>query len=192
MSRLINFKLFTIITIHGIHFSGATSDTVNDQLNQPIYRVTGAGENVGLNIRIEVEKESYVAYSKSFYGAKILIHDPEDFPQTSVTTSIGQPGYDLTIAVLPSVIVSEPGIRGLSQLQRNCLFEDEVTTLIKIILFLIIMFLITRQKKLRTTNKYSFQSCMNECTVDTILSKCDCLPFYYPESGEFYARLVVA
>lgn len=105
---------------------GTASDVVNDQLNQPIYRVTGAGENVGLNIRIEVEKESYVAYSKSFYGAKILIHDPEDFPQTSVTTSIGQPGFDLTIAVLPSVIVSEPGIRGLSQLQRNCLFEDEV------------------------------------------------------------------
>lgn len=137
---------------------GTASDVVNDQLNQPIYRVTGAGENVGLNIRIEVEKESYVAYSKSFYGAKIcnyhslfinnadiksfviahiyipeilvlfikVIHDPEDFPQTSVTTSIGQPGFDLTIAVLPSVIVSEPGIRGLSQLQRNCLFEDEV------------------------------------------------------------------
>lgn len=107
-------------------FRNSASDNVNDQLSTPIYRVTGAGENVGLNIRIEVEKETYVAYSKSFYGAKVLIHDPEDFPQTSVTTSIGQPGYDLTIAVLPSVIISEPGIRGLSQAQRNCLFQDEV------------------------------------------------------------------
>ncbi|XP_037044653.1 sodium channel protein Nach-like [Bradysia coprophila] len=145
------------------------SDTVNDQLSSPIYRVTGAGENVGLSARIHVDKESYVAYSKSFYGAKVLIHDPEDFPQTEVTTSIGQPGYDLAIAVLPSVIVSQPQIRGLPQLQRNCLFEDE--------------------KKLRTTNKYSFQSCMNECTVDTILAKCDCLPFYYPESDiRVYAK----
>lgn len=59
--------------------------------------------------------------------AKVLIHDPEDFPQTAVTTSIGQPGYDLAIAVLPSVIVSQPQIRGLPQLQRNCLFEDEVS-----------------------------------------------------------------
>lgn len=100
---------------------------MNEQLNNPTYRVSGAGENVGLNIRIEIEKESYVAYSKSFYGAKILIHDAENFPQTSVTTTtIGQPGYDLTIAVLPSVIVSEPGIRSLSQKQRNCLFVDEV------------------------------------------------------------------
>ncbi|XP_055311194.1 sodium channel protein Nach-like isoform X2 [Sitodiplosis mosellana] len=142
----------------------SSKNTVNEQLNNPTYRVSGAGENVGLNIRIEIEKESYVAYSKSFYGAKILIHDAENFPQTSVTTTtIGQPGYDLTIAVLPSVIVGEPGIRSLSQKQRNCLFVDE--------------------KKLRTTNKYSFQSCMTECTVDTILNKCDCLPFYYPESN---------
>lgn len=99
-------------------------------MNNPTYRVSGAGENVGLNIRIEIEKESYVAYSKSFYGAKILIHDAENFPQTSVTTTtIGQPGYDLTIAVLPSVIVGEPGIRSLSQKQRNCLFVDEVIIL---------------------------------------------------------------
>lgn len=56
----------------------------------------------------------------------MLIHDPEDFPQAAVTTAIGQPGYDLAIAVIPSVIVSQPQIRGLPQLQRNCLFEDEV------------------------------------------------------------------
>lgn len=110
-------------------FSDSSKNTVNEQLNNPTYRVSGAGENVGLNIRIEIEKESYVAYSKSFYGAKILIHDAENFPQTSVTTTtIGQPGYDLTIAVLPSVIVGEPGIRSLSQKQRNCLFVDEVNT----------------------------------------------------------------
>lgn len=108
-------------------FSDSSKNTVTEQINNPTYRVSGAGENVGLNIRIEIEKESYVAYSKSFYGAKILIHDAENFPQTSVTTTtIGQPGYDLTIAVLPSVIVSEPGIRSLSQKQRNCLFVDEV------------------------------------------------------------------
>lgn len=108
------------------NFSGNTNDMVTDQLSNPIYRVYGAGENVGLNIIIDIEKDAYVAYSKSFYGAKILVHDAEDFPQTSVTTSIGQPGYDLIMAVLPSVVVSEPGIRGLAQKQRNCLFNDEV------------------------------------------------------------------
>lgn len=105
----------------------SSKNTVTEQINNPTYRVSGAGENVGLNLRIEIEKDAYVAYSKSFYGAKILIHDAENFPQTSVTTTtIGQPGFDLTIAVMPSVIVSEPGIRSLSQKQRNCLFDDEV------------------------------------------------------------------
>lgn len=123
-------KIFLEKKIH-THFdcdcSDSSKNTVNEQLNSPTYRVSGAGENVGLNVRIEIEKESYVAYSKSFYGAKILIHDAENFPQTSVTTTtIGQPGYDLTIAVIPSVIVGEPGIRTLSHKQRNCLFVDEV------------------------------------------------------------------
>lgn len=107
--------------------SGKTTDIVSDQLSNPIYRVSGAGENVGLNIRIEVERDAYVAYSKSYYGVKILVHDAESFPQSSVaSTTIGQPGYDLTIAVIPSVIVSEPGIRSLSMKQRKCLFDDEV------------------------------------------------------------------
>lgn len=114
--------------------SGKFKNSVNEQLSNPIYRVSGAGENVGLHLRIEIEKESYVAYSKSFYGAKILIHDAENFPQTSVTTTtIGQPGYDLTIAVIPSVIVSEPGIRSLSEKQRNCLFDDEVNRLLHVV-----------------------------------------------------------
>lgn len=122
---------------------------MNEQLNNPTYRVSGAGENVGLNIRIEIEKDSYVAYSKSFYGAKILIHDAENFPQTSVTTTtIGQPGYDLTIAVLPSVIVSEPGIRSLSQKQRNCLFEDEVGLFcLEFLHLIIIQFMLTFDRK---------------------------------------------
>lgn len=107
------------------------NEKAKEQISNPTYRVSGAGENVGLNLRIEVEKEHYVAYSKSFYGAKILIHDAENFPQTSVTTTtIGQPGSDLTIAVIPSVIVSEPGIRSLSQKQRNCLFDDEVSQIV--------------------------------------------------------------
>lgn len=30
---------------------------------------------------------------------------------------------------------------------------------------------------------------MTECTVDAILSKCDCLPFYYPELDlKIYAK----
>lgn len=68
-----------------------------------------------------------MAYSKSFYGAYILVHGPREFPQASVvTTALGQPGSDLTIAVTPTVTISEPRIRRLSIEKRKCLFEDEV------------------------------------------------------------------
>lgn len=40
------------------------------------------------------------------------------------------------------------------------------------------------QKKLRTTDKYNFNTCITECSVDAILQKCRCLPFFYPEVSE--------
>lgn len=78
---------------------------------------------------MRIEPDEYVAYSKSFYGAYILIHGPTDFPQTSVTTAIGQPGSDLTIAVTPTVTVSMPRIRQMPITKRKCLFDDEVKQL---------------------------------------------------------------
>lgn len=96
--------------------------------NSHVYRVSGSGNNVGLSALVQIEPDDYVAYSKSFYGAYILIHGPTDFPQTSVTTAIGQPGTDLTISVTPTVTVSEPRIRQMAIHKRKCLFDDEVKT----------------------------------------------------------------
>lgn len=106
--------------------SDSDDGIISDQLEQPVYRVSGAGINVGLSALIRIAPTHYVAYSKSFYGAYVLIHGPEDYPQASVTTVVGQPGCDLAIAVTPSVVVSEPSIRNLPQKKRNCLFDDEV------------------------------------------------------------------
>lgn len=108
------------------NYSDTDEDGISDQLEQPVYRVSGAGINVGLSALIRIAPMHYVAYSKSFYGAYVLIHGPEDYPQASVTTVVGQPGCDLAIAVTPSVVVSEPSIRDLPQKKRNCLFDDEV------------------------------------------------------------------
>lgn len=93
---------------------------------KPVYRVSGAGINVGLSALVLIDPSEYVAYSKSFYGAYILIHGPKDFPQASVTTVLGQPGCDVSISVTPTVTVSQPRIRDVPIERRNCLFEDEV------------------------------------------------------------------
>lgn len=134
---------------------------IDDQLDDPIYHVSGAGPNVGLDAVIRVEPEAYMAYTKSYHGAAIMIHGSRIFPQAGDKTTFGQPDCDLTVAVIPSVVVSQPSIRPLSLSQRICLFDDEL--------------------QLRTTTKYTYQSCIAECAVDTILAVCKCLPFYYME-----------
>lgn len=86
----------------------------------------GSGQFVGLNIRIHIDPDQYTAYSHSFYGVAILVHGSEKFPEMSDTTAIGQPGNDVTVAVIPTVVVSEPSVRNLPLRQRNCYFDDEV------------------------------------------------------------------
>lgn len=101
-------------------------DSVLDQLDNPIYKVSGAGQFVSLEVLLHVSTSQYVAYSRSYYGISVLIHSPEDYPQASATTTVAQPGCDVICAIIPSVVVSEPNVRSLALEQRNCLFDDEV------------------------------------------------------------------
>lgn len=67
-----------------------------------------------------------MAYTKTYYGVSVLIHSPREYPQNAVAKTIGQIGTDVTINVVPSVVVSEESVRGLPLTQRNCFFKDEV------------------------------------------------------------------
>lgn len=75
---------------------------------------------------LRVSEADYVAYTRSYYGITVLIHPPHDYPQYSATTTIAQPGSDVILAVVPSVVISQPEVRTLSLQQRSCFFEDEV------------------------------------------------------------------
>lgn len=81
---------------------------------------------------INVESTEYVSYSKAYFGAAILVHGAQDFPQGADKATVGQPGMDLTVAVIPSVVVSEKSIRVLALNQRNCYFDDEVSVAKKV------------------------------------------------------------
>lgn len=95
-------------------------------MNGPVYRVSGFGEFVGLHAYLHTEIEHYLGYIDSYYGIKVLINEPEDFPETSVSTVLVQPSFDVSISVIPSIVVSQDSIRSLPLRQRNCLFDDEV------------------------------------------------------------------
>lgn len=88
--------------------------------------MSGAGDDVALNFMIDVSRLNYMAYVRSYHGAQILIHEPNAYPEASISKAISQPGYEAVITVKASVVHSDPGIRSLSLDQRDCLFPDEV------------------------------------------------------------------
>jgi acid-sensing ion channel, other len=126
------------------------------------YRVAGAGRGSGLAVVLDLGTENYLTASRPFYGSEVIIHDPNDFPQTSFSTTIVQPGQVGELMITPTLIESQEVIESVAIEQRRCYLKGE--------------------KKLRTTNHYSFKSCITECRVDRIQQICKCVPFYYPET----------
>lgn len=116
---------------------------------------------MGLNVLMDPETTQSMALAKSAYGIEVLIHDAEEFPQASVSSAIAQPGTEVIMSIVPSVISSKPAIRSVSVQERQCYFADE--------------------QRLRAARKYSLNSCLAECRVDYIVAKCDCVPFFYPD-----------
>lgn len=98
------------------------------QLDTPVYRVAGYGESVGLSVVLDAEMGEYVSFRNSYYGIKVLIHQPDDFGDSSNVLTTAQPGDDVSVAVIPTVMVSTPDVRKLPPDLRDCLFEDEVKT----------------------------------------------------------------
>lgn len=126
---------------------------------------------------LDIQPENYISPRKDFFGADIIIHNPEEFPEKEVTT-VGQPGHDISIAIVPSVVYSDKDVESLSISWRACRFESEVnfhSKHSKTFLKLNILF----QSHLNITKVYSFESCMTECRAKTIVQKCSCLPFFY-------------
>lgn len=88
--------------------------------------MSGAGPYVGMEILVNIEPEHYMAYTRTYYGVSVLIHSPHEYPQNAVAKAVGQIGTDVTINVVPSVVVSEKSVKGLPLAQRKCYFQDEV------------------------------------------------------------------
>lgn len=67
-----------------------------------------------------------MSYSQSFYGISIYIHGNDAFPLAADKIRIGQPGTDIQVAVIPSVLYSPETMRALPVQLRNCYFDNEV------------------------------------------------------------------
>ncbi|KXJ77947.1 hypothetical protein RP20_CCG006004 [Aedes albopictus] len=122
-------------------------------------RLSGAGKHVGLSVMVDIAPERYMAPTKSYYGAEIFVHSPNDFPADSDFEDTLQPGWDVDFCVTPIPIESSPSLERVPLSQRKCFMPNEGI--------------------LQSNNTFSLNLCMSECRLRTIIKLCSCVPFYY-------------
>ncbi|KAG8232442.1 hypothetical protein J437_LFUL012366 [Ladona fulva] len=92
--------------------------------------------------------------------SRILVHDPLEFPETTVASALVSIGEESWLSVAPSLVESTIAVRGIEVSRRQCLFDDEL--------------------QLSSAETYSFQTCITECRARYLAKLCNCLPFFYP------------
>ncbi|XP_050094043.1 sodium channel protein Nach-like [Anopheles aquasalis] len=123
-------------------------------------RLSGAGRHVGLSVLIDIQPDTYMAPTKSFYGAEVYIHDSQDFPSDADYEHVIQPGWDVAMSVIPLPIESSSTMRQVPEEMRNCFLPDE-------------------DDNTEWTENFNLNVCLSECRLRTIIKLCNCVPFYY-------------
>uniref|UniRef100_A0A182MEP0 Sodium channel protein Nach n=1 Tax=Anopheles culicifacies TaxID=139723 RepID=A0A182MEP0_9DIPT len=131
-------------------------------------RLSGAGRHVGLSILIDVQPETYMAPTKSYYGAEVYIHDSADFPSDADFEHVAQPGWDVVMSVIPLPIESSSTMSQVPENMRKCFLPEESNA--------------------QSLDNFNLNVCMAECRLRTILKLCSCIPFYYSELNIEEAR----
>ncbi|KFB51116.1 AGAP006704-PA-like protein [Anopheles sinensis] len=130
-------------------------------------RLSGAGRHVGLSLLIDIEPDTYMAPTKSFYGAEIYVHDSMDFPSDADFEHVAQPGWDVVMSVIPLPIESSSTMRQVPEEMRKCFLPEE-----------------SSEKQHAEMN---LNVCLAQCRLRTILKLCNCVPFYYADLRYFYS-----
>lgn len=131
-------------------------------------RLSGAGRHVGLSILIDVQPDTYMAPTKSYYGAEVYIHDSSDFPSDADFEHVAQPGWDVVMSVIPLPIESSRTMNQVPESMRKCFLPEESGT--------------------NGSDSFNLNVCMAECRLRTILKLCHCVPFYYADLSRMYGR----
>ncbi|KAJ9578620.1 hypothetical protein L9F63_005110 [Diploptera punctata] len=128
--------------------------------NLPSLIMPSADANVE-GIEMIQEKIFKAGYSIQDLMIKVLFHDPLDYPETSLDTTMVEPKKMVTVSLNAQAVESVSEVRSLSVSQRQCWFNGE-------------------EEVLKSTNEYSYQTCITECRIRVLSEKCGCIPFFYP------------
>ncbi|CAH3989234.1 unnamed protein product [Pieris brassicae] len=139
-------------------------DTESDHKHSEIIITAESGRGSGLLVVFNVEPSDYPPWALTqTYGAKVLINDPNDYPEYSVIYKRVYTEISLDIKVQPSVFDADESLRSIPNAYRGCAFHDEI--------------------ELKHTDRYSWETCKTECKMRSYLKYCGCVPYKYPQEA---------
>ncbi|XP_053658997.1 pickpocket protein 28-like [Anopheles marshallii] len=97
-------------------------------------------------------------------GYKVMIHDPDEYPQVSMRNMRLPLGNEISIALKPQMIVTSQSAADYSWEKRQCFFNHE--------------------RRLRFFQIYNQQNCELECLTNVTLELCKCVRFSMPRANE--------
>ena len=103
--------------------------------------------------------------NKSKTNLQLGIHSPNDIADIKGTGIDIYPGYETTIRINFQELYSDPSIRSIEPIKRQCKFDDE-------------------NEDIGVFKWYSRVNCLFECSMSLIEKECGCRPWDYPKKIE--------
>ncbi|PNF20288.1 hypothetical protein B7P43_G14391, partial [Cryptotermes secundus] len=129
-------------------------------------RLSAPGYHMGLTVLLDPQPDDYYYPLLSSYGAKVLVFNPGDFPDTpsgGLIEKLVPPKTEVFFRLEATSVYAEPIVKSFDRKQRGCLFSSELSLLFG--------------------DSYSYSDCLMNCRIRSIHTLCGCLPFYFPVRG---------
>ena len=129
-------------------------------------RMVKTGKRKGLRMVLDEHSNqaTFSTVQNDFYGFKLFVGSPDEFPALKDRSLLVQPGHENFIEAAGYVVKSSSDIKKLDSTARNCYFQDE--------------------GNLEFHGQYSYTSCKFECSIIESESLVGCVPWYLPHRND--------
>ena len=139
-------------------------------------KTNAANSLLGLTVVLYANRKQYSeVVMNNFFGFKVLVHSPYDFPEVGAKGFAVGEKVEAFVAVGATETTSTSDVLGMPLAKRECLKHDENMEKYEDIV-------------LQVFSNYSQKACYLECEARALMSKCDCLPYYFPDFSRVYKK----
>ena len=166
-------------SLRKIKKSPASSSNGNKQKKKKkdeLRKTNAANSLLGLTVVLYANRKQYSeVVMNNFFGFKVLVHSPYDFPEVGAKGFAVGEKVEAFVAVGATETTSTPDVLGMPLAKRECLKHDENMDEYEDIV-------------LQVFSNYSQKACYLECEARALMSKCGCLPYYFPDFSRVYKK----